>query len=250
MDKRVKDEKSQESMISSACEQKKYTADLEQTVQLDNRKSYWYSLRNENTAGTFNSAKRKQFSSGHSQGSSICTSHKTSGYTSDFNASVQDISCSHGWVNQSECTYNRLPHEHYRKRLEKLPSLGNLPKIAFSTEDAYGKICTIFWKSGLTFHPYRNGERLVDFGSLFPSEKEIRLILFDAYRDVGLRKLLKEICTVAVLCGPVHLLKALVELKLIGKYDYDVLRVEGHVFSSQYIFDNVQCKAYGKFSRR
>jgi hypothetical protein len=78
------------------------------------------------------------------------------------------------------------------------------------------RICDIFWKSSLTFHSYKTGDKLVDFRSLWSKESELRSILQESYYDLGLRRLLVDLSLLVIHCGPLRVLKVMVELQLIG----------------------------------
>ena len=53
--------------------------------------------------------------------------------------------------------------------------------IVFNT-DGHQTICNVFWKLSLTLHPYKVGNRTVDFGSLWPDEGDLEGLLLEAYR--------------------------------------------------------------------
>ncbi|KAK6166591.1 hypothetical protein SNE40_023246 [Patella caerulea] len=75
----------------------------------------------------------------------------------------------------------------------------------------------IFWTPGLSFHPYKNGDSLVDFASLWPGKNELR----DHLQNSGVQTTVLRNGTVsdlgrqAIVCGPIHLLDCLIQLRLI-----------------------------------
>ncbi|GFN91990.1 ankyrin-2 [Plakobranchus ocellatus] len=78
----------------------------------------------------------------------------------------------------------------------------------------------IFWTPSLTFHPYRHGDELVEFPSLWPSYRELREHLQNSgIQNTVLRgDSVLDLCVLACTCGPAHLLQCLIELQLIREF--------------------------------
>lgn len=92
------------------------------------------------------------------------------------------------------------------------------PQTSCNNTDGYTFICNVFWKLSLTLNLYQCGNPLVDFGSLWPGDEELQGILFEAYRVPVVRNCALDLARLVVRCGPIRVLKALIDLNIIGKY--------------------------------
>ncbi|XP_066263679.1 ankyrin-1-like isoform X4 [Branchiostoma lanceolatum] len=82
-----------------------------------------------------------------------------------------------------------------------------------SPEDS---ICNTFWRPRLTFHSFQHGRSLVDFGSLWPDGDHLRILVGEIHTNTSLQGAVLYLCKLVLRCGPVRVLKALVEQKIIG----------------------------------
>ncbi|XP_064598268.1 serine/threonine-protein phosphatase 6 regulatory ankyrin repeat subunit C-like [Liolophura sinensis] len=88
--------------------------------------------------------------------------------------------------------------------------------LHYSEKDNHRNICMTFWKPQLSFCPYKYGDKLVDFSSLWPSEQSLRKTMSEVCHDTVLRRAILDMCKMSLRCGPVRLLKALLGLKLVN----------------------------------
>ena len=86
-------------------------------------------------------------------------------------------------------------------------------------DDVYNTICTVFWKLSLTMNQYRCGDQPVDFGSLWPDHDEIQVLLLEAYQNTPVRRCVMELTRMVLRCGPLRVLKALLDLNVIGEWN-------------------------------
>ncbi|XP_019637499.1 PREDICTED: serine/threonine-protein phosphatase 6 regulatory ankyrin repeat subunit B-like [Branchiostoma belcheri] len=77
-------------------------------------------------------------------------------------------------------------------------------------------ICNTFWRPRLTFHSFQHGRSLVDFGSLWPDGDHLRILVGEIHTNTSLQGAVLYLCKLVLRCGPVRVLKALVEQKIIG----------------------------------
>ncbi|XP_067685629.1 serine/threonine-protein phosphatase 6 regulatory ankyrin repeat subunit B-like isoform X2 [Haliotis asinina] len=99
-----------------------------------------------------------------------------------------------------------------RKREKVIAALNS----STSHVDRFDDPRIIFWSPELSFHPYKHGDALVDFPSLWLKEKELRNHLKNpGIQLTMLRGAVLDLCKLAVTCGPVHLLRCLIDLSLI-----------------------------------
>ncbi|KAL3857650.1 hypothetical protein ACJMK2_012297, partial [Sinanodonta woodiana] len=78
-------------------------------------------------------------------------------------------------------------------------------------------ICNTFWKPFLAFSEYRHGQKPIQFKDLWPNERKICELLKVGIENAVLRDSIPDLCLLAVVCGPVDLLKALLSMSLISK---------------------------------
>ncbi|ESO95940.1 hypothetical protein LOTGIDRAFT_175022 [Lottia gigantea] len=84
--------------------------------------------------------------------------------------------------------------------------------LAEGTDDARN----IFWTPALSFHSYKHGDTCVEFASLWPSKKELQEHLQNSgVLSTVLRGAVFELGLQAIVCGPIDLLKCLIQLCLI-----------------------------------
>ena len=83
--------------------------------------------------------------------------------------------------------------------------------------DVFTNISNLFWKPGLTFHPYKFGDCLVGFGSLWPTEEDLDGLLTDLC-ETTLRRSVLDLARLVMYCGPPRALRALLGLNIIGEY--------------------------------
>ncbi|XP_071103515.1 serine/threonine-protein phosphatase 6 regulatory ankyrin repeat subunit B-like isoform X3 [Haliotis cracherodii] len=99
-----------------------------------------------------------------------------------------------------------------RKREKVIAALNS----STSHVDTHDDPRNIFWSPELSFHPYKHGDSLVDFPSLWLKEKELKNHLKNPGIQVTmLRGAVPDLCKLAVTCGPVRLLRCLIDLSLI-----------------------------------
>lgn len=94
---------------------------------------------------------------------------------------------------------------------------GDLYSPALPVEESHVNICNIFWKSSLTFHPYRHGKPLVDFGSLWPDGNGLALLLLETYAAFGVNKSCQDLLLLVIRCGPIRVMKMMIQMSLVGK---------------------------------
>lgn len=89
--------------------------------------------------------------------------------------------------------------------------------LHYSEKDNHRNICMTFWKPQLSFSPYKYGDKLVEYNSLWPSEQSLKKTMSEVCHDTVLRRAVLDMCKMSLRCGPVRLLKALLALKLVSK---------------------------------
>lgn len=87
--------------------------------------------------------------------------------------------------------------------------------LRYQDLDIPTKISNVFWKLQLTMSPFVRGNNALDFGSLWPSEQCIGGVLLEACSTSS--ALVETLCKFVMLCGPLHVLKVLLNLNIIGK---------------------------------
>ncbi|XP_064646127.1 uncharacterized protein LOC135499321 [Lineus longissimus] len=85
-----------------------------------------------------------------------------------------------------------------------------------SDADICYDICNTFWRPHLTFNPYKHGDDVVEFGSLWPDQNTLKSLLVEAYQATSLRRSVLDICKLVVRCGPVRVLETLVNSRIIS----------------------------------
>ncbi len=85
--------------------------------------------------------------------------------------------------------------------------------------DTYDDPRNIFWSPGMSFHPYKHGDKIIEFSSLWPKEVDLKNHLKNSGIQLTiLRGAVLDLCKLSITCGPVHLLRCLIDLSLIRKY--------------------------------
>lgn len=87
-------------------------------------------------------------------------------------------------------------------------------------------IYNMFWSSQLAFCDYKHGRKPVSFQSLWPKDsKTITDLIKCGVEETGLRSALWELSVLSVLCGPLSVLKDLLELSYLRKckFQYQIL---------------------------
>lgn len=108
---------------------------------------------------------------------------------------------------------NREVVEETHKFLETLTASMSEPRREQSHEDPRN----IFWTPSLSFHPYQHGDKLVEFSDLWPSMVELQ----EHFQNSGIQHTILrdlavlDLCKLAITCGPVRLLRCLIELQLV-----------------------------------
>ena len=92
--------------------------------------------------------------------------------------------------------------------------------LSFSCEENSLNICNTFWRPSLTFNSHQYGDAVLDFGALWPSEETLGNLMQEVYQATPLRKCVLDVCKLALRCGPVRLLKVLVESRIIGECNH------------------------------
>ena len=77
-------------------------------------------------------------------------------------------------------------------------------------------ICNVFWRPKLACHPFQFGDQLVSFGELWPGEDRLAPLV-SCFMGPEMQDAVIDCCMLALRCGPVRVLKQLVEQKIIGK---------------------------------
>lgn len=98
---------------------------------------------------------------------------------------------------------------------EVTPSPESGRTLRYQDLDIPTKISNVFWKLQLTMSPFVRGNNALDFGSLWPSEQCIGGVLLEACSTSS--AFVETLCVFVMLCGPLHVLKALLNLNIIGK---------------------------------
>ena len=94
---------------------------------------------------------------------------------------------------------------------------------AAAYEESHTNICNVFWKSSLTFHPYKYGDVCVDFGSLWPEGSQLASLLLETYTAFGLKNSTQDLVTLVLRCGPLRVLKMMVQMRLIGQFKFSAI---------------------------
>lgn len=98
---------------------------------------------------------------------------------------------------------------------EVTPSPESRRNLRYQDLDIPTKISNVFWKLQLTMSPFVRGNNALDFGSLWPGEQCIGGVLLEACSTSS--ALVENLCKFVMLCGPLHVLKFLLNLNIIGK---------------------------------
>ena len=118
--------------------------------------------------------------------------------------------------------------------MEPDDSLGTIGEVDTDTNIT---ICTVFWKLSLTMNQFRCGDRPVDFGSLWPDRQDLQVLLLEAaYNRTPVHACIPDLTRIALRCGPLRVLKALIDLNLISKFIFVHLMDHCAAFSLWMIF--------------
>ncbi|KAK3082822.1 hypothetical protein FSP39_006354 [Pinctada imbricata] len=118
-------------------------------------------------------------------------------------------------------------HKHKVSQAEFCPELNNdetlstLEKTLKLSEDLnefnekHLNICNTFWYPALSMCDYTNGDKKLEFASLWQRGVALRDILRDGVQNTALRVALEEMTVMSLVCGPVELVQSLVDLGLV-----------------------------------
>nr|KAG5709649.1 hypothetical protein BaRGS_027674 [Batillaria attramentaria] len=95
-------------------------------------------------------------------------------------------------------------------------------KAEDNREENHEDLRNIFWTPSLSFHPYKHGDKLVEFSDLWPNMVELREHFMNSgiQRTVLRDTAVLDLCKLALACGPVRLLRCLIELELVRVDQY------------------------------
>ncbi|XP_072034859.1 uncharacterized protein [Amphiura filiformis] len=91
--------------------------------------------------------------------------------------------------------------------IEQQPS-GPLPSVELN-------ICNVFWRPNLACHPFEYGDTLVSFGELWPAEDRLAPLV-SCFVGPEMQDAVVDCCILVLRCGPVRVLKQLLDQKIIG----------------------------------
>ena len=94
---------------------------------------------------------------------------------------------------------------------DSMPSISPYPIVEASIS-----VCNMFLKLSLTFHSFVVGGKhaLVNFGSLWPMGQILNDLLLEMCRTSS--AVVHILCRIVVSCGPLHVLKSMLDLNIIG----------------------------------
>ncbi|XP_014664203.1 PREDICTED: uncharacterized protein LOC106806702 [Priapulus caudatus] len=76
-------------------------------------------------------------------------------------------------------------------------------------------IANIFWRSSLSFHAYMHGDPRVCFQDLWPKGNKLTPLLLESVFSTDLRQSVLDLCLLVLRCGPVDVLKILIDGKIL-----------------------------------
>ncbi|CAH1788028.1 unnamed protein product [Owenia fusiformis] len=82
--------------------------------------------------------------------------------------------------------------------------------------DSTLSVCNTFWRPALTFSPYKYGDMVLEFGDIWPDDSTLPGLMKEAFQMTALRRSVLEICKLVLRCGPLRVLKLLLEQRVIG----------------------------------
>lgn len=138
--------------------------------------------------------------------------------------SSSPVSClwDHGGLNLEQATPGKQ-HEHHSAKRKSTKST-NLHVDPEPTETralacpVAETIANIFWRPSLTFHPYQYGDKPICFHELWLRGNRLRNLLLESVFSTDLRQSVLDFCLFVLRCGPVDVLKILIDGKIIGAY--------------------------------
>lgn len=106
-----------------------------------------------------------------------------------------------------------------KQALFRLTSTSETSSLKSHEVQAYNgnhlNIANACWRPSLSMQAYKHGDPLVTFTSLWP--RDITSLLRDGMNNTALRDAISDLCRLSLVCGPVQLLRSLIELCLIRK---------------------------------
>ena len=84
--------------------------------------------------------------------------------------------------------------------------------------ETFLNISNAFWYPSLCLNQFSSEFNYTNFESLWPQEDVLRDILRDSIQNTVLRGAIPQLTKVAIVCGPVDMLKSLISLSLVSKY--------------------------------
>ncbi|KAL4220753.1 hypothetical protein ACF0H5_021147 [Mactra antiquata] len=134
---------------------------------------------------------------------------------------------------QEQCQCNGLYHSH---TFDDENSLGRSMKVekkfiprrkssdVWQANDHQTMICNIFWRAEMSFSGYKHGDTVVNFKELWPKNQKLKETLVDSFcvEGTGLGKSLWELILLLITGGPVWVLKSLIDMKFIGKFEFSL----------------------------
>ena len=119
---------------------------------------------------------------------------------------------SHTFTNGAALLYsNKQPYD-FEQSLSKTRS------DLISANEKHYNICNTFWRPSLSMNSYVHGDAQLEYTSLWQSETLLMNWLRDAMQNTILKTAILELALLSVIAGPLHLLKCLINLKLVSKY--------------------------------
>lgn len=88
--------------------------------------------------------------------------------------------------------------------------------------ETFLNISNAFWYPSLCLNQFSPEFLYTNFESLWPQEDVLRDILRDSIQNTVLRSAIPQLTKVAIVCGPVDMLKSLISLSLVSKYKLNV----------------------------
>lgn len=76
-------------------------------------------------------------------------------------------------------------------------------------------LAVAFWGSRLRARPFHDGDQPMEYDSLWPSGGELKRAVQD-FNESELEYAMLDCCRLTVLCGPVRVLREMVEAKIVG----------------------------------
>lgn len=77
-------------------------------------------------------------------------------------------------------------------------------------------LCNVFWRPNLACHPFEYGDAVVSFGSLWPEDERLAPLV-SCFMGPEMQDAVVDCCMLVLRCGPLRVLKQLLEQKIVGK---------------------------------